>query len=61
MATVARAATIQAPRQFSTSIQAQKTATEAVKETAEAVNRKIGQTLAGGIEGAGTNVSFLSL
>jgi hypothetical protein len=39
-----------APRSFSTSLAARKTATEAVKDTVKTVDRKVSEKIVGGIE-----------
>ena len=49
MALVARASMVQTPRQFSTSIAAQKSATEAVKDGLKTVDRKVSDKLVDGI------------
>ena len=53
MAAAARVAPITVVRPFSTTLPAYKTITETVKDTAASVNKKIGETLAGGIESTG--------
>ncbi|KAI0148632.1 hypothetical protein GGR57DRAFT_475002 [Xylariaceae sp. FL1272] len=45
----ARASTIQAPRQFSTSFAARKTVTESAKDTLKSVDRKVSDKLVDGI------------
>ncbi|EMR69762.1 hypothetical protein MGN70_009204 [Eutypa lata] len=49
MALTARASLVQAPRQFSTSIAAQKSATESVKDGLKTVDRKVSDKLVDGI------------
>ncbi|RYP84098.1 hypothetical protein DL769_001243 [Monosporascus sp. CRB-8-3] len=49
MALLARASLVQAPRQFSTSIVAQKSATETVKDSLKQVDRKVSDKLVDGI------------
>lgn len=53
MALTARASLAQAPRQFSTTIAAQKTATETVKDTLKTVDRKVSDKLVDGINTGG--------
>ncbi|KAJ1325714.1 F0F1 ATP synthase subunit B [Microdochium nivale] len=50
MAAAVRVAPVTVARPFSTTLPAYKTITETVKDTAATVNKKIGETLAGGIE-----------
>jgi hypothetical protein len=49
MAITSRAAVVQGPRQFHAGIIAQKSATEAVKDTVKAVDRKVSDKLVDGI------------
>ncbi|KAK7757362.1 hypothetical protein SLS62_000374 [Diatrype stigma] len=49
MALAARASVVQAPRQFSTSLAAQKSATETVKDSLKTVDRKVSDKLVDGI------------
>lgn len=53
MALTARASLVQAPRQFSTSIVAQKSATESVKDGLKTVDRKVSDKLVDGINAGG--------
>lgn len=53
MALTARASLVQAPRQFSTSIAAQKSATESVKDGLKTVDRKVSDKLVDGINAGG--------
>lgn len=46
-----------APRAFSTSLAARKSVVDNVKETLSNVNKKVGETLAGGIESTGMSTS----
>ncbi|KAI0544161.1 hypothetical protein F4679DRAFT_589779 [Xylaria curta] len=49
VALASRVASVQAPRQFSTSIAARKTMTEAAKDTLKTVDRKVSDKLVDGI------------
>ncbi|KAI8949176.1 hypothetical protein F4801DRAFT_422302 [Xylaria longipes] len=49
VALVSRVASVQAPRQFSTSIAARKTMTESAKDTLKTVDRKVSDKLVDGI------------
>ncbi|KAI1129753.1 hypothetical protein F5Y10DRAFT_145062 [Nemania abortiva] len=49
MALVPRVASVQAPRQFSTTIAARKTMTESAKDTLKSVDRKVSDKLVDGI------------
>lgn len=53
LALTSRVAAVQAPRQFSTSIVAQKTVTEAAKDTIKNVDRKVSDKLVDGINAGG--------
>lgn len=53
MAIAARASVVQAPRQFSTSLAAQKSATETVKDSLKTVDRKVSDKLVDGINVGG--------
>lgn len=56
MAAAVRVAPVTVARPFSTTLPAYKTITETVKDTAATVNKKIGETLAGGIESGGKSL-----
>ena len=60
MALVARASIAQAPRQFSTSFAAQKSATESVKDGLKTVNRKVSDKLVDGINASSMSTSLPS-
>ncbi|KAI3325404.1 hypothetical protein HD806DRAFT_490236 [Xylariaceae sp. AK1471] len=49
VALISRVASVQAPRQFSTSIAARKTVTESAKDTLKTVDRKVSDKLVDGI------------
>lgn len=55
VALCSRAAFVQAPRQFSTSVRYQKTVTETAKDTLHNIDRKVSDTLVDGINAAGTS------
>ncbi|KAI1807464.1 hypothetical protein F4811DRAFT_474276 [Daldinia bambusicola] len=56
LATTSRVAAVPAPRHFSTSIAAQKSVTEAAKDTLKSVDRKVSDKLVDGIN-AGANLA----